>query len=48
MSRTSKMPVFYTFLVLLISEHFFGTWGLIIGIPLTMFLLDMLDVIPTE
>ena len=48
MSHTSKMPVFFTFLVLLISEHFFGTWGLIIGIPLTMFLLDMLNVIPTE
>ena len=48
MSHTSKMPVFFTFLVLLISEHLFGTWGLIIGIPLTMFLLDMLNVIPTE
>lgn len=48
MSRTSKMPVFFTFLVLLISEHLFGIWGLIIGIPLTMFLLDMLDVIPAE
>jgi predicted PurR-regulated permease PerM len=48
MSHTSKMPIFFTFLVLLISEHFFGTWGLIIGIPLTMFLLDMLNVIPTE
>jgi predicted PurR-regulated permease PerM len=48
MSHTSKMPVFFTFLVLLISEHLFGTWGLIIGIPLTMFLLDMINVIPTE
>lgn len=48
MSRATRMPVFFTLLVLLISEHFFGIWGLIVGLPLTMFLLDVLDVIPGE
>ena len=48
MSQKSKMPVFFTFLVLLVSEHFLGVWGLIVGLPLTMFLLDVLDVIPSE
>jgi predicted PurR-regulated permease PerM len=48
MSRTSKMPVFCTLLVLLISEHFLGIWGLIVGLPLTMFILDVLDVIPSD
>jgi predicted PurR-regulated permease PerM len=48
MSRTSKMPVFCTFLVLIISEKFFGSWGLLMGIPVTMFVLDVLDVIPDQ
>lgn len=48
MSRTAKMPVFCTFLVLIISEQLMGSWGLFIGIPVTMFILDILDVIPDE
>ena len=48
MSQKTKMPVFFTFLVLLLSEHFLGVWGLIVGLPLTMFVLDVLDVIPSE
>lgn len=44
MSAKTKLPVFFTFVVLLISEHFFGTWGLLIGIPLFMFFLDLLNV----
>lgn len=46
MSQKTKMPVFFTFLVLLLSEHFLGVWGLVIGLPLTMFLLDVIGVIP--
>lgn len=46
MSRTAKMPVFCTFLILIISDKLMGAWGLIMGIPLTMFLLDLFDVIP--
>jgi predicted PurR-regulated permease PerM len=44
MSNKTHMPIFYTFLVLLVSEHFFGVWGLIVGVPIFMFLLDILDV----
>lgn len=44
MANNTKLPVFITFLVLIISEHFMGIWGLIIGIPITMFLLDILEV----
>lgn len=44
MASKTHLPVFCTFLVLLFSEHFFGIWGLIIGIPTFVFLLDILDV----
>jgi predicted PurR-regulated permease PerM len=44
MSSKTNLPVFYTFLVLIFSEHFFGVWGLIIGIPVFVFLLDVLEV----
>lgn len=48
MSAKTNLPVFYTFIVLIFSEHFFGIWGLIIGIPVFMFLLDVLEVLPEE
>ncbi|GLY10206.1 AI-2E family transporter [Pseudobacillus badius] len=44
MSSKTDLPVFYTFVVLIFSEHFFGVWGLIIGIPVFVFLLDVLEV----
>ncbi|WP_409345827.1 AI-2E family transporter [Paenibacillus sp. MBLB4367] len=44
MASKTHLPVFYTFLVLLFSEHFFGIWGLIVGIPTFVFLLDILEV----
>ncbi|MGV3465086.1 MAG: AI-2E family transporter [Heyndrickxia sp.] len=44
MSSKTNLPIFYTFMVLIFSEHFFGVWGLIVGIPIFMFLLDVLDV----
>ena len=48
MSSKTDLPVFYTFVVLIFSQHFFGVWGLIIGIPVFVFLLDVLDVTDTE
>lgn len=48
MAHKTKLPVFVTFLILILSEHFLGVWGLIIGIPLTMFLLDVLEVKTVE
>jgi predicted PurR-regulated permease PerM len=44
MSSKTDLPVFYTFIVLIFSEHFFGVWGLIVGIPVFVFLLDVLGV----
>ncbi|MBM7691017.1 putative PurR-regulated permease PerM [Peribacillus deserti] len=44
MSAKTNLPAFYTFLVLIFSEHFLGIWGLIIGIPIFIFLLDILGV----
>lgn len=44
MASKTNLPMFYTFVVLLFSEHFFGVWGLIVGIPTFVFLLDILEV----
>nr|WGD67492.1 AI-2E family transporter [Bacillus velezensis] len=48
MSAKTELPIFFTFTVLIFSEHFFGIWGLIIGIPIFVFLLDILDVVNNE
>ncbi|MDD9268349.1 AI-2E family transporter [Paenibacillus sp. GCM10023248] len=44
MSSKMNLPMFYTFIVLIFSEHYLGTWGLIVGIPVFIFLLDIIDV----
>ena len=44
MSSKTKLPIFYTLSILLISEHIAGVLGLIIGIPVFMFILDILEV----
>lgn len=48
MSSKTNLPVFYTFIVLIFSQNFLGVWGLIIGIPIFVFLLDVLDVTNKE
>ena len=48
MSSKTNLPVFYTFIILIFSEHFFGIWGLIVGIPIFVFLLDVLEVTDHE
>lgn len=48
MSSKTDLPVFYTFVVLIFSQNFFGVWGLIIGIPVFVFLLDVLEVTNTD
>jgi predicted PurR-regulated permease PerM len=37
-----RIPIFIIFIILIISEHFMGVWGLLLGLPLFMFLLDIL------
>ena len=44
MSSRTELPIFYTFVVLLVSEKLFGTWGLIVGVPIFTFLLDIMGV----
>jgi len=44
MSSKTKLPIFYTLSILLISEHIAGVLGLIIGIPVFMFILDVIEV----
>ena len=44
MASKTEVPIFYTFLVLLVAEHFWGTWGLIVGVPIFTFLLDVLGI----
>lgn len=44
MSSKTKLPMFYSFIILIFSEHYLGIWGLIIGVPIFVFLLDLLDV----
>lgn len=44
MSSKTHLPIFYTFIILIFSEHIFGIWGLIVGIPIFVFILDIIDV----
>ena len=44
MSSRTKLPIFYTFVILLVSEKFLGVWGLIVGIPIFNFFLEILEV----
>ncbi|MCP0886531.1 AI-2E family transporter [Ligilactobacillus sp. WILCCON 0076] len=46
MSSKTELPIFYTFVVLLVSEHLFGIWGLIVGIPIFTFALDVIGTKP--
>lgn len=43
-AHKTKIPMFYTFMVLIFSQHYLGIWGLIIGIPIFMFFLDLFEV----
>lgn len=44
MSSRTNLPIFVTFVVLLIAQKMWGTWGLIVGIPIFTFFLDLLKV----
>ncbi|SOC44418.1 AI-2E family transporter [Ureibacillus acetophenoni] len=41
-SITMKIPIFFTFMVLMVGELLFGAWGLIIGIPLFVFIVEVI------
>jgi predicted PurR-regulated permease PerM len=44
MSVKTKLPVFFVFIILLISEHIMGVWGLLLGIPLFIFFLEIFEI----
>ena len=48
MASRTELPVFYTFVVLLVSERLFGVWGLIVGVPIFNFILDIIGVKPVH
>ncbi|MGE5329364.1 MAG: AI-2E family transporter [Deltaproteobacteria bacterium] len=45
-SNFTRLPVFVTLLVLLVSEHLLGPWGLIFGLPLFVFVIESLKINP--
>lgn len=44
MSDKSHLPIFLIFFLLLMGEKLMGVWGLLFGIPLYMFFMDILEV----
>ena len=44
LSNKTQLPIFYTFVILFISSQLFGTWGLIVGIPIFVFFLEIINV----
>lgn len=45
-SNFTRLPIFVTLLVLLVSEHILGPWGLIFGLPIFVFLVESLKINP--
>lgn len=48
MSKKTKLPVFFNFIILIVSEHLMGIWGLLIGVPLFMFALHVIGIESNE
>ncbi|MDR0852421.1 MAG: AI-2E family transporter [Clostridiales Family XIII bacterium] len=48
MSKRVHLPVSFVFIILLIAQRYLGIWGLLIGVPLFVFLLNVFDVNYTE
>lgn len=48
MASKTELPIFYTFVCLLVGEHFLGIWGLIVAVPIFTFLLDILGIKPVK
>jgi len=44
MSNKTQLPVCFVFIILLVAEHYMGVWGLLIGVPIFIFLLNVLEV----
>jgi predicted PurR-regulated permease PerM len=44
MSSKTALPVSLVFIILLVAEHYMNVWGLLIGVPLFIFLLNVFEV----
>ncbi|MBR0598816.1 AI-2E family transporter [Sinanaerobacter chloroacetimidivorans] len=44
MSDKTELPVCFVFIILLVGEHYLGVWGLLIGVPIFIFLMNALQV----
>lgn len=48
MASKTNLPIFYSFFILIFSEYFFHVWGLVFGIPIFIFLLDVTGIRKVE
>jgi len=48
MSDQTELPVCFIFIILLVGEHYLGVWGLLIGVPIFIFLLNAMEVNYTD
>lgn len=46
MATATDLPIFVTFMTLIVSEQLLGTWGLLVGLPIVAFFLDLVGVHP--
>ena len=44
MSRRTSIPVSLVFVVLIISERYLGPWGMLIGVPIFIYVLNVLNI----
>lgn len=44
MSSRADLPIFITFAALIIMEHLLGAWGLIVGVPIVAFFMDVMNI----
>jgi predicted PurR-regulated permease PerM len=44
MSTRTSLPISFVFIILLVAERYLGVWGLLIGVPLFIFLLNIFEV----
>ncbi|WPQ68339.1 AI-2E family transporter [Weissella paramesenteroides] len=44
MATRTELPIFLTFATIIVMEHLLGAWGLIIGVPIVAFILNLIGV----
>jgi predicted PurR-regulated permease PerM len=48
MANRTRLPVSFVFIVLLVGEKYLGVWGLLIGVPIFIFLMTVFGVSYSE